>query len=141
MSDLGLVCDDLIEHQFLTYDNTFFFFFMKVLFLNALIMTLGYALPALVRYGQGTRYLTNNLFSCVSSYCQFIDRFSMYNEEKALDTFTLLEYLGLGMIAILQIIFFLTWKYNKEIREVIRYEERCYERSLLIKGLPEGQYC
>jgi len=113
MSDLGLVCDDLIEHQFLTYDNTFFFFFMKVLFLNALIMTLGYALPALVRYGQGTRYLTNNLFSCVSSYCQFIDRFSMYNEEKALDTFTLLEYLGLGMIAILQIIFFLTWKYNK----------------------------
>jgi hypothetical protein len=136
MSDLDLVCDNLIEHQSLTYDNTFFFFFMKVLFLNAVIMTLGYALPALYRYGQGTRYLTQNLFNCSASYCQFLDRFSMYNEERANDTFKLLEYLGLGMIALLQIIFFLTWKYNKEIREVIRYEERCFERSLLIKGLP-----
>ena len=136
MSELDLLCDDLIEQQYLTYDNTFFFFFMKILFINAIIMTLGYALPALYHYGKGTRYLNQKLFNCSSTYCQFIDRFSMYNEESAIATFKLLEYLGLGMIAILQIIFYLTWKYNKEIREIIKYEERCFERTLLIKGLP-----
>lgn len=64
----------------------------------------------------------------------------MYNERNPDSTFTILEWLGLGVIAILQVVFYLAWKYNKEIREVVRYEERCSENSLLIKGLPEGEY-
>ena len=64
----------------------------------------------------------------------------MYNEGDPGSTFTILEWLGLGAIAILQVVFYLAWKYNKEIREVVRYEERCSECSLLIRGLPEGEY-
>ena len=44
------------------------------------------------------------------------------------------------MIAVLQVVFYLTWKYNKEIREMIRYEERCSECTMLIKGMPEGKF-
>lgn len=62
MDKSELLSQDLLQYQYLTYDNTFFFFFMKILFLNALLMTIGYAVPALYRYGLGTRYVDQNLF-------------------------------------------------------------------------------
>lgn len=65
--------------QYLTYDNVFFFFFLKVLFLNGIIMSIGYVLPAMYWFGQGDRYIKQSLFDCSGSYCQFIDQFSMYN--------------------------------------------------------------
>lgn len=65
--------------QYLTYDNVFFFFFLKVLLFNGIIMSVGYALPAMYWFGQGDRYLAKSLFDCSDSYCQFIDQFSMYN--------------------------------------------------------------
>lgn len=126
--------------QYLTYDNVFFFFFLKVLFINGIILSLGFVLPAMYWYGQGTRYKTASLFNCDSSYCQFIDRFSLYNEENPGSNLRDLEWIGLAVIGLLQFTFYLAWKYNKEIREVLRYEARCSDCTMLISGLPEGRY-
>jgi len=82
MNYRDLLGDNLIEQQYLTYDNVFFFLFLKILFVNALTMVLGYAIPSLYLFGKGTRYLDVSQLGCDNFYCQFIDRFSTFNEEQ-----------------------------------------------------------
>ncbi len=79
INNTGLMCEDMMKFEYLTYDTAFFFFFMKVLFLCAVLTTFGFAIPALSSYGQGTRYSVDPLQECVTSLCKFVDRFSMYN--------------------------------------------------------------
>jgi len=73
-------CEDLLDIQYLTYDFVFFFFFLKLLLVNGIVITLVFSVPAMYWYGQGDRYLNQPLFGCASGYCQFVDRYSMYNE-------------------------------------------------------------
>lgn len=51
INNTKLICEDLLKVEYLTYDTAFFFFFMKVLFVCALLMTLGFAVPAMIKYG------------------------------------------------------------------------------------------
>lgn len=79
MNKMDLFCEELIGVQYLTYDIVFFFFFLKLLFVSGIIFSFLFSFPAMYWYGKGDRYLSQPLFNCSSSYCQFIDRFSMYN--------------------------------------------------------------
>ena len=57
-----IICSNLLKVTYLTYDNVFLFFFIKVLFFNTIVMILSFSVPALVKYGDNDFYSVKKLF-------------------------------------------------------------------------------
>jgi hypothetical protein len=92
------VCQEMDDLSFLGSGILLFFLLVKGLVIGTGVLFAVYCLFALAMYSQGTAYIDNPPNNCKTSYCDFKNKFSSYNENNPSETFFILDWVGLGVM-------------------------------------------